>query len=438
MSAERGPFAAESWRERTVQLPDGRTHLMLVDAAQTDATTQMYLTGDGIWVNSHLVALMLALTKPGDRVVDLGAFVGEFALGAAAHGCEVVAVEANPHQARMLGTSAELNQFGRLRVLHAAAGDRAGIVGFESRGPYGQVLHGAAAGGEEVIQVTVDDVITALDWASVAFLKIDIEGAEAAALAGAETLLKRPDAPAIVIECNAFVMRETSPDPGDLLRRLEQFGYTLYRVAPPPGKPIGIWRWEAAQFQPDVVCDYLALKGRTAEDAGLSVSPPLTLADSAEMVVHEVNRGSADHRIAMAWSLQFAPQELLAHEAVVEAVASLQADPDDAIRAEAELIGSGRHHAQEAEPSAPLHRVLDGAWAAERVLRRAAEARLAIVAGLTPHAAPVPEPPSGHPLAPVEVPGARSMELALRITHFAARHPRWAAAAGLVMRRPRS
>ena len=187
-----------------------------------------------------------------------------------------------------------------------------------------------------------------------------------------------------------------------------------------------------------MVCDYLALKGRTAEDAGLTVSPPLTLEDSAEMVVHEVSRGSGDHRIAMAWSLQFAPPELLAHDGVAAAVASLQADPEETIRSESALIGSGRHHEQQPEPSAPLHRVLDGAWAAEHVLRRAAEGRLAIAAEQSTRAAPAAQPTSSQPLAPVEVPGARSMELALRITHFAARHPRLAALAGLVIRRRHS
>ena len=90
MNAVSGGWAVPTWRERTVQLPDGRTHAMLVDTAQTDGTTEMYLKGDGIWVNSYLVSVMFALTQSGARVLDLGGFVGEFALAAAAHGCEVV------------------------------------------------------------------------------------------------------------------------------------------------------------------------------------------------------------------------------------------------------------------------------------------------------------------------------------------------------------
>jgi FkbM family methyltransferase len=422
----------ETWRERTVLLPDGRTHAMLVDTAQTDATTEMYLKGDGIWVNRHLVALMFALTQPGDRVLDLGGFVGEIALAAATHGCRVVSVEANADQAHMLATSAELNHFDDLQVVHAAVGDRTGTVDFLGRGPYGQVAQADdvidVAGHERVTQLTVDDLVAALEWGGVDFLKIDVEGSEASALQGASRLLSRPDAPALLFESNTFVLRDLASDPGALLRQVEAVGYTLYRVAPD-----GIWPWDAFQLQPEVVVDFLALKGRTPADAGLVVNAPLSADDSAAIVAGQVEMDSFDHSIAMAWQLQFAPPELLAHRVVKEAVASLQNNSDDRVRAEAARIGHPRPEPAAAPvTSVRLHEEFDGAWAAERALRRTAETRLAILAGLTARERAEPQTPG--PLDPAAQPGPLAMALARRLSDTADRHPRLAGMARRVIR----
>lgn len=429
MNGVSGGWAAPTWRERTVQLPDGGTHVMLVDTAQTDATTEMYLKGDGIWVNSYLISVMFALTEPGARVLDLGGFVGEFALAAAAHGCEVVSVEANPEQAQMLATSAELNHFDGLRVVHAAVGDRTGTVSFESRGPYGQIVHGDEpdSGLDRVTQLTVDDLVSALGWNHVDFVKIDIEGSEAAALDGAVRLLSAQDAPALLIESNTFVLRGLSPDPAALLRRVEEFGYSLYRVTPG-----GIWPWDATQFQPEVVCDYLALKGASPAAAGLEVKQPLSLDEAAELIAVEVGRESFDHSIATAWALQFAPADLLAHPDVQAAVNALQANAAEEIRAEADLIGKVRP-ASASAAAVRLHDEFDGGWAAERALRQCAEMRLAIITDLAQRElreAPSVEP-SGVP------PGPRAIALARRISSLADRH-RWLASIARRVIRPGS
>jgi FkbM family methyltransferase len=417
-----------AWLERTVVLPDHRTHVMLVDSTQTDGTTEMYLKGDGIWVNAYLVSVMFALTKRGSRVLDLGGFVGEFALAAAAHGCEVVSVEANPDQAQMLATSAELNGFAGLRVVHAAVGDRAGTVSFESRGPYGQVAQGgdsADSGYDRVTQLTVDSLVAALGWDRVDFVKIDIEGSEAAALEGASRMVRAPDAPTLLIESNTFVLRGNSPDPAAMLRQVEAFGYTLYRVT-----PAGIWPWDATQFQPEVVCDYLAFKGGSPIDAGLEIEPPLTVDDAAGLIAGEVGRESFDHSIAMAWALQFAPPELLAHPDVQAAIKALRANAAEEVRAEADLIGSPRPAAALPAPSVHLHEKFDDAWAAERALRQCAEGRLAIAAALAnrePSAAPSVEPV-------ILPPGPRALALARRISNFADGHPKLASLARRIIR----
>src|SRR5262245_22794343 len=60
---------------------------------QDPISRELAASGD---VSSCLAALMLALTRPGCRILDLGAHLGSIALVAAAAGCHVAAVDASP------------------------------------------------------------------------------------------------------------------------------------------------------------------------------------------------------------------------------------------------------------------------------------------------------------------------------------------------------
>src|SRR5260370_14043637 len=88
---------------------------------------------------SALLDIALAILQPGDRVLDLGAHLGGFALTAAARGCDVIAVEASPRNAALLQLSADHNRFTHLHAGHAAVGDRSGAVECSSHGPWGHV-----------------------------------------------------------------------------------------------------------------------------------------------------------------------------------------------------------------------------------------------------------------------------------------------------------
>src|SRR5262249_9525790 len=153
--------------------------------------------------------LMLRLVRPGQRVLDLGAHLGSFALAAAAAGCRVAAVDASPRNVALLRASKEQNGFDALTVIHAAVGDRPGQVRFGHGGPFGQVQareggasglgalarraldflagrrRGAGpavgprqAGGVEVDALSADVLVGRLGWERVEFVKIDVEGFE--------------------------------------------------------------------------------------------------------------------------------------------------------------------------------------------------------------------------------------------------------------------
>jgi len=70
--------------------------------------------------------------RPGMVVLDLGAHLGVWTLLAAARGCTVVAVEANPDNASLLRASVAANHFEAVHVVAAAVSGRA--AGGRSRG----------------------------------------------------------------------------------------------------------------------------------------------------------------------------------------------------------------------------------------------------------------------------------------------------------------
>jgi FkbM family methyltransferase len=107
----------------------------------------------------------------------------------------VVSIEPNPDLARLLRAS-----FPAVQVIEAAASDRTGTARLwlpdGGRGAEGVAsLEHPSDRSVEVSRVTIDS----LDLADVRFIKMDIEGHEAAALRGAEHTIRR-DSPMLLLE----------------------------------------------------------------------------------------------------------------------------------------------------------------------------------------------------------------------------------------------
>ncbi len=130
---------------------------------------------------------------PGARVFNLGANHGVIALmlaQAVGPDGHVVALEANPYDARAAARNAELNDMRQLTCLSAAVGEQSGEVRF---GLGGEVDDGSGkGGGVRVPAYSIDDLAARHGAPDVVFM--DVEGYEFRALAGAEsTLAQRPD-----------------------------------------------------------------------------------------------------------------------------------------------------------------------------------------------------------------------------------------------------
>jgi FkbM family methyltransferase len=132
--------------------------------------------------------------RPGQVFVDGGANIGLFTLYSAARvGAtgRVLAFEPAPQAVHALTQNVRLNRFDWVDVIEAALSDRAGRKDFVDFGEASGLSSFAPehAGGTRISvrTITLDEV--AIDTEAVGIVKLDLEGAEVAALRGASQLL---------------------------------------------------------------------------------------------------------------------------------------------------------------------------------------------------------------------------------------------------------
>lgn len=196
----------------------------------------------------QLLSAVRRFVAPGDDVWDIGGNVGVFALAAAhraGRDAEVVVAEPDPFLASLLQRTATHrdNHDLRIAVLCAAISNTAGLARFliAARGRSSNSLEQAGqrepAGGTRLVQYVPTITLDALlgRFRCPRFVKIDVEGAEAMVLEGAERLLSECR-PSLYIEVGAEQRQRVS----DMLKGRR---YRLYDGDSEDGREIGECAW---------------------------------------------------------------------------------------------------------------------------------------------------------------------------------------------------
>jgi FkbM family methyltransferase len=176
------------------------------------------------------LALLRRCVRPGRTAIDVGANVGTHALAmAAARAGRVVAFEPSPAIFKRLQENLALNPKAHVDARQVAVSDQAGTVTlFEAKG--WNLGEGSLMADPALTQVLVPSTtLDAENILDVDVIKIDVEGFEAAVLAGARTMLSQQH-PIIVFEYNRSKWAAVGYTLDSVLRDLSNLGYGFLSV----------------------------------------------------------------------------------------------------------------------------------------------------------------------------------------------------------------
>jgi FkbM family methyltransferase len=213
----------------------GQDDLTLVEVAgvqlaldRADASVSIQIS-EGAY-EPHVEATLDRLLGPGDVFVDVGANVGYHTVRAArtvGPNGRVVAVEANPENARLIAHTIELNGITNIELVPVALSGQRGHVVFGthvgSNGGFLDAATSASGRGTLVPTFPLDD----LGLERVSVVKIDVEGAEALVVDGATDTIRR-DRPSFVMEFSMEMTgRVSQREPREHLERFVDWGYSI-------------------------------------------------------------------------------------------------------------------------------------------------------------------------------------------------------------------
>jgi len=204
-----------------------------------DLSKALYVSG--LYEPNTMLALR-RLLRPGGTFIDVGANVGLFSMIAAAwvgKSGRVYSAEPSRREFQRLSENLRLNDLRHVTAIRQALGDRSGTATLRvARFPNaGQNTLGASFGNSgvraerlETVEVTtLDQLVRDRGPSCVDVVKLDVEGAEAAALRGAQGVL-RDLRPALIVEIAPAALAQNQSSPAEVLEQLRAAGYTMWRI----------------------------------------------------------------------------------------------------------------------------------------------------------------------------------------------------------------
>lgn len=180
-----------------------------------------------LWANfAGLFDAIRPLVKPGDVVIDAGANLGAvtvFLSGLVGSLGKVIAIEMMPETAARLRRTVELNRLQTVTVVERAVTAKSGlrlvphaVPGLHGQNSIALTINGKLEASIEVRTATIDEIAAGFD--DIAFMKLDLEGAEPMALRGALATLPR---------IRAIVFESWQSDGGEAAMMLREAGFLI-------------------------------------------------------------------------------------------------------------------------------------------------------------------------------------------------------------------
>jgi FkbM family methyltransferase len=183
--------------------------------------------------------LALRLLAPGMVVADIGANWGYFTLVCAdrvGRSGRVIALEPHPQLASMLAENVAGNALSQVEVHRVAAGatsESKAFVGFDERGGnwgVSRAAHGSEVPDFESRSVALDALLDERQADRIDLVKIDIEGAEAAAILGMAAGLERHRYRYVLLECHPAELEHLGLSVEQCLAPLRRAGYHGWHI----------------------------------------------------------------------------------------------------------------------------------------------------------------------------------------------------------------
>ena len=192
------PVVGSGLRWVTAQYRDGSVVTIPMGTARGLKWKRYHAYVNGFWIGNFEIWIQRTITDllcTGQTFYDIGANAGFFSLVARAKiGPEgrCISVDPDPWNCRTIRQQAELNGFSNCSVFEAAVSDHSGTgqLALSAPGDSEAKLDTSGGGGTDQLAVqliTLDELCRQYHAPNV--IKIDIEGAEVAALRGAQKLL---------------------------------------------------------------------------------------------------------------------------------------------------------------------------------------------------------------------------------------------------------
>lgn len=191
----------------------------------------------GSW-NQFETKVLKNILQPGDVVIDIGAFFGSYTLLTSklvGKKGKVYSFEPSPDHSEKLKKNILLNKFRNIQTFKLALSNREGVVKFYAAGSGSSLVKNEAEShiGKKikpikVKAVTLNNFIKKERIRHIDFIKIDVEGWDLQVLKGASDILKRKNAPDVMVEVMDEQLRRAGSSADELIKYMESFMYKPY------------------------------------------------------------------------------------------------------------------------------------------------------------------------------------------------------------------